>query len=711
MGGPWEDFGSKQTPKLAESGPWDDFGAGGEDTAKKYPDWYVRSSDLRAKGYSTDQGNPDISILKKYGFRDDEIARLTKDPTYSPGAFQLLDDLFGKGTRGGEAQATKVGRLSQGLTNLAMGGAQIGSRLNPGRLFGGGQQPETTDAIARIKAAQIAANRNPDDVKILGADPLEVAGQMLVPVPGGGAAKGATLLKALARGAVTGAVSGAMQPVNDVQYDESGNSDFASQKAKGAALGAAGGAAGVAVARGAGAAANRLLGRKVSVPAPKDVTTLGDDLTAKMMKASSDDVAMLTQIAKSGGVRAQAAQELLDEIAATGNDPTRQLQLSAKTKLLTEKLANDEAFAARDKAMQGVKDVPVANTINAINNVIAELKNNPYPGQEAALKELNEFKANLLPKTREVQNGLVDEYGNAMTQSVTTKPKLDFENLSAARATLKDRLRAIYQGDVTGGGGAKNMTSAQYQQIADALSEDLSVAAKKVPGAAEADEAANSLYRAYKQKWSRNGVNRGMVQSQTPDEIMKTFVGGAAKEDRAINAKSALTQTGVESVKSQMLQSAMDASGGDPGKFMSEMKKLQNATGVFFEGEDLARLEGLKKIMGTSSATGKALAAGGGATVGGMVGGPWGAVAGAVAGPTVGRAHVLGHVPVEEMSQIVKKLFMTKAGQRVLLDASRYEPRSPEWERAILEGQARLSRSGGIMGGESRIAPMDAENQ
>lgn len=364
MGGPWEKYGAGGA---SGDGPWAKY----DDSASKTPDNYVRSSELRAKNYQTaDTSNPDVAILKKHGFRDDEIARLMKDKTYAPGAFQELDDLFGKGSRGGEAQATPIGRVSQGLTNIAMKGAQIGSRLP----FSA-QGPEMTDAIARIKAQQIEANRNPDDMRVLGMDPLEAAGQMLVPVPGAGLGRSVGMLGKVGGAMVRGAAAGAMQPQSDVQYDTQGNSNFGSGLAKQAAVGAVVGPALEGAVGGASKLVAKLRGAKAGVLPPEMQARVdlankyGLDLSAgdisqnQAIKGAEDaSTYMMGGMSKYRGAENLKAKAAAEKMVAG---------LKAKMKAL----GYEDLDAIQAAANAGGTDAPNANRILA---EIQKAGDNPY---------------------------------------------------------------------------------------------------------------------------------------------------------------------------------------------------------------------------------------------------------------------------------------------------------------------------------------------
>lgn len=657
-------------------------------TPAKAADPWAQGSD-----WGGEKSNPDDAVLAKRGFSPHQISRIKASSNYQPGTFVKAEEWLGKDTLLGDMMGTKMGRAVTGAMDVGVGAAQLVEHANPlvapmlapaklkGILMGTQEyDKDFIDAVAKIREQLIQENTQDATKLPIVGDPFRLAGNIAVPLPGSGAAKGGGILKNIAAAALRGAEGGLVQPVADGGY--------ASQKTKDVLFGT-----GIGAGMGTGGQAlKRMLSKKTTIAAPKDVTQLAGDIESSMLNAASRDIATLQAIAKSGGARADEASRLIQEINAAGSDAPYLLQLSAKTKRLTEKASNDEAFGKVASEMKGMGQSPVPNTIAAIDETVAELKKNPYPGLDQAIETLMDFRSNLLPKKVKVSTKLLDQSGKPIEQEITTHPDLSYAALSEARSTLKKKLRAIYKADPTGGEDAKGIDSRQYQRIADALEGDLDNAVRaQKPSAIPLSEAARAQYRDYKQKWGRDTLNRSIVESTAPDEILRKYVGGAAGSDRASNVLGALTNTGVESTKLQMLKHALGTADGNPATFGKELAKVQKATGVFFQGDDLARLEGLKKIMKFSANTGKAVTSGAGAYVGGHFG-PGSALAGAILGPKVGIKGVA--MPSEDVSRLMAKLMSTPKGQKLLLEANTYNPRSPAWDDFLSRIQDYMARGG-----------------
>lgn len=628
------------------------------------------SSDNSDTGF--DQTGEEAMLAR--GFRPDEIKRLGNQS-----GIPTILNMLKKGSFLGDASDTRMGREVTGLMDLPLGALQ-----GLGHLTGNG---ERADAVMRLREQLIRENQSQDtrDQYVAGVDPLRFVGQMLTPLPGGAAGKGiAGLGKAVLRG---GAIASAM-PRPNVQYDEQGGGNYASQTAMDALQGGALGG----VLYGGGSILSRLGQKKIITPAPGNVNELGSDIQSGLSSAAQDDLSNLQNIVNAGASKRQdAAQRLIDEIRVVGNDPTRQLQSSARTRLLLDKVSNDTAYAARDKAMEGLTTT-TPRTVTAIDDEINFLKKNLYPGQEQTITKLEDFKSRLLGAEPNIQSSIVDEMGNPFPVSPNPPMAHGIDALSQTRSSVGKDVANMYTGvnDLTGKLGSDSAT-----RISNALSDDISSAARLHGGDAQAlDEAANAQYAAYKAKWGDNTLNKSLVNSNAPDELLSKF--SQAGEDRSSNVREALTPAGHESIKSMMYQKLMNESEGDPGKFVKILKSMRGASNVFFDGSDKAKLDGLEKIMQTSSNIGNLSGPVAGATVG-MAGGPLTMLGGAVGGGVLGKLHFgEGSSSSQLMSNMTKRLLSSDRGQQWLLQASKLQPHSPELQNLITTMMNEANMAGGV---------------
>ena len=647
--------------------------------------------------------DPDAEILAKYGIG------VNGGPSWSDirGASSVLP-FFQKGSVLGNASNTRVGRKLTGLMDLPVGVFQSFSHL-----IGKG---EDADALVRLREKVIQENRDDSDKSasvvgidpsnaiggftegladqrgasrsqdIGGVDPLRVAGGLAVPIPGLGAAKGFT---GLVKAAGMGGALGALQPNPNVQYDPNGGSDYWGQAASDAIKGASINSLLHGVTQGVG----RLIQGRNVTPAPANVNELGADIERSLPGRVQADIQDLSAV---NGPRSGAAASIAQEYQNVGADPTKQLQASAKAKFLKEQVANDEIFAARDKAA-GNTDVPVPRTVAAIDDAIAQLERDRFPGQEVTISKLQKFKDNLLGK-QQTTSPVLDPYGNPIPTQAPPQTN-NFQDLSRTRSSVKRDVASMYTSDPTG-----RLGSAEAARIADALSEDMSAALRLKGGNAQAlDEAARAQYTAFKKKWGDDTLNKELMNSTKPDELLAKFT--RAGEDRAANAKDALTPVGHEAVQSMILDKLLEESGGDPGKFLTLLKPMKGAVSVFFDGPNKAKMDGLTKIMQTAQSVGNVGAPAIGATGGAILGGPIGAVAGAVAGAPF--VHYGSQSVAQKVSSMAKWLLSTPTGQKYLLRASTLKPQSAELQQLL----AAIEQESALASGQMSAPPQGQEPQ
>lgn len=685
MGGPWEKY-SGSTPAQA-SGPWDKYRDSPEtEPSLQTPDWYVRSSDLRKKGYqATKPVDPDEDALVKRGFTPEEVARVKNAPSYVSGMFSKTDEYLGKGTSGGEELGSPKGRILSGATGALVGAesaaqdlakfvpqawlAQKGKNWLLGKARGkSGDDADLAAAVARFHE-KLATESVPEDaplrdVPVVG-DVFRGAGSALVPT--GASGKAGTLLAKAGRGAVQGLMGGAMAPI-DAPLDQRGDQRMANM-AGGTVVGGSIGAA--------GSLAGRPFQNKVST-LPPDVRpqSILKDLEGSLASKLDMDRQELGSIVKMGGTRAQAANRLLEEMTNAGDDVNRLQQVGAKIQKLKESVEFTTGYKAlADIAGDDVK-ITTPKFVAALDKQIESLKRVWGNKEKPEIKEL-----------MEIRNDAANPEGGFHS----------YKDASDNLSVMKEKIRAIYDKSNTGSRKAPEAEAALA-----ALREDLNEGFRtQKPGAKDIQDNLNERYRAYKTKWD-SPVQDELLNTTEWDKLSGKMFGESA--DRARNVKASMSPSGQEAAKIRFVRDIIKAGTEqegqigegalNPAAILKEINKRKASGDVLLEGVTLEQLRGLEKVLNVASK--RSLQVGGtaaGAVAGGVIGGPIGAVSLGAVGSQVGGSNYVRGLPVtEKLAHGISKLLLTPSGQKMLLRASRLEPKSPGMAK-LLEKLNRLGET------------------
>lgn len=199
------------------------------------------------------QGASDDDIIRHYGY---DPAIVKKAKLYSPGSVAGYVSPSNDTSVSGKLANSTLGDMGQGVFRTGAGIAQLATHALHGVGVASDADTQYADLITRLQNDNYEQNVRHGNPGHAG----QLAGQLLIPIPGGPAAETtvggvtkATLPRALARGAVSGGVAAAMQPI-DMQ---SPDGDYAAQKAGQIATGSALGTALGGVLHGAGNLINK----------------------------------------------------------------------------------------------------------------------------------------------------------------------------------------------------------------------------------------------------------------------------------------------------------------------------------------------------------------------------------------------------------------------------------------------------------------------
>ena len=674
-----------------------------------YPDWYLKSSDLRKTGYNVtppEPADPDAEILaRRLGMKPDAIARLKTSQNYEPGMFSTGEKLFREGEPLGSALGSPPGRFVAGIADNPIGIAQAvqhmpwwstptGAALRlKAKLAGKGDwqsDKDLMDAVIALKAQYINENTDvPMDVPVVGDLPT-VAGRSLFPFPAGKAVQGARTLGQVILGgakaaAKQGAWAGAFTPV------ESGpDGDFASQKA----LQVAGGAGAGAVLGGTVTTGTTLAGR-TRTPAPEvgnvRPEVFAGDIASRRQAAVASDLAELQGLIQKGK-RPSDASEILSAYTKSQDDLGAVMQNSAELQRLRERIASDERFAKRDQ-LAAKAQTRSSETLSALDSVLNDIE---------AIKLKS-------PQTKTLAS-MLSEYRDNLAQD-----PLSFKSLTKDRAVIGEKIRSLYEGKPLG-----SEEAALVQRVKSAMDKDIQAGLMGAgPAAVAADVEARSGYRAYQEKWGKKAKVAGEIsKEETPDILADKILRGESV-DRVKLAKDALGAAGQEALREKVLRGMVDrantAADGSTTHFqvnnlLTYIRKNRAQLAEVFDGVDATRLQGLEKILETAHE--KSLKAGGalsGAIGGFYLGGPPGAAGGAALGAAAGgTGAVRGLKASERISSVIYDLLTTKSGQKMLLESASYKAKSPKMEALLQQLEAEFGK--GASYGQ-RFAPPKPESE
>jgi len=383
----------------------------------------------------------------------------------------------------------------------------------------------------------------------------------------------------------------------------------------------------------------------------------GETYTAAQRQAMIDtpwrNLAQLQRAAGQQTARGTAARALLAEIDNAGDDWGRVIQASGKLNLFQDRLRAEQLYDRVERLAAPLGNVRVTQTLRAIDDAVADVQGAVLPSTEVQ---------------REV-GGLLQRAREAIA-TVPTGPLPDtsYARMRRLRSDLGDMQRTA----------TEPLTARYLGQVKSALENDLAAftTGSGVPALQQAQRQADQFYRTRVVRY-REGALARAIERDLPDEIYRKFV-QQGKGDRATEFYGGLDARGQSAVRYGMAQEAIEAatSGGtdlfSPAKFAQSLRRAEEASGVFFQGQARWELNGLRHLMEHSKRfgqfaenppTGNRLVQGG--IIGGVLWNP------ALAAQLFGSA------------KGAQWLFMTRPGRNLLLAASDLQPGSSALTRHL----------------------------
>jgi hypothetical protein len=406
----------------------------------------------------------------------------------------------------------------------------------------------------------------------------------------------------------TGIAAGAMQGVDP--------SDPNYAQTKAIQMGAGGLAGGLThgVLHSGGGLAQEGLGAAAKGVEGHNPQTFDAELAERASKIPYEDLDQIKKVAAiPGHPRQKEAKAVLDAVDEAGKDMPRVMQTSLGLQAVKAKLASDAAFAQRNALAEGVS-VDVSHPLKVLDDILAELED-----PKLASKWPDADKQNMVPELKKLRDslagnapakdvqvpipGVIGADGKPLTQTQAVAGEATpntFRNISSTRSSLGDVIGNYYKANnaVIGEHGASSL-----QRVKNALEESLHETAQKSGNAAlaDADTAARKTYA----QTSKTFRDRQIVAAMTdtnPDTVLPRFEKGS--QDRAQKLYNALDPKGRAAAMSGIADAgakAMADADGDLNAFRKAMMDRQKSIGVFFQGDDAKRMQGIMNLAKTTN--------------------------------------------------------------------------------------------------------------
>lgn len=378
----------------------------------------------------------------------------------------------------------------------------------------------------------------------------------------------------------------------------------------------------------------------------------------------------IEQAAKSGGSRGNAANTLLDDIKASGDDWNRIMQTSGNVNLFRAKLLADQKYAKVANMADQFGGVPLNNTMQSIDDAINTVSQGITPNKDKLLGTLQTIKGNM------------------------SNRDFNYSQLRSARSEVGSLIDDYFTGD-NAAIGKQGVGS--LQALKGAIGGDLDAFAQKTnPQLKTVWKNADNFYGNFVAP-AKDRLLAGALKNANPDEVYGKFIGIGAREGgkgtgRAQTFYNALDNKGKAAVKYGMVSDAFekaykgDANQFSPAQFASELDRHAAAKGVFFKGSDKVEIDGFKNLMRHVERSHQVVNKPdtGIKTIPYLIGGALSAGSLTAPGTTASIAAT---------TYGLKKLFTTEAGKKLLFSSSVLKPGSEGMEKAAQILQRMLQQS------------------
>lgn len=329
-------------------------------------------------------------------------------------------------------------------------------------------------------------------------------------------------------------------------------------------------------------------------------------LRQEMKGMGFETLAEVQRAAASGGKRGAVAKRLLDAVETSGEDWKLVLKTSGNMKLFQGKLAADEAYGQLEKLAEGYGEVPLTNTIRALEEVRRELASSGLP-DEATERLVGKLYSNLTRQPAAQAEGQVAEaVGGATAKALPAASPVDttFSGLRRLRSTLGSKVSDYYTGKGLPGFGKEGVTV--VERVQKAIEKDMEEFAQaNGPELAQAWRNADRVYKQQVAPYRDPALARALAE-ESPESLarMLTSKGDVAAKRKLVKS---LDPKGQAALRTGILSEAMDAGavgerGADgikisPAKVATYLEQHQDAIEAAFPGLKGAEVRGLMRLM------------------------------------------------------------------------------------------------------------------
>lgn len=235
---------------------------------------------------------------------------------------------------------------------------------------------------------------------------------------------------------------------------------------------------------------------------------------------------------------------------------------------------------AKTSVINGVAgEVPVAKTVAAIDSQIGELQKVGTDAAKAVIGKLQNWRQAVAGKDLPTIELIRKEMGEAFKDP----------NLASIRSTGEKALSSI------------------YGPMRDDMAEFIKVAGGQ--GAYSRWKVANDRLAGMAGELQNNALRSVLKTGQsTPEDVSKLLF--STKPSDVKRLYNGLSGEGRAKAQAAILQRALEKAGGmetlSPEKFISQVNSLGKSIGIFFQGNDLARIEGLRRVLDATRRAGQA---------------------------------------------------------------------------------------------------------
>lgn len=389
----------------------------------------------------------------------------------------------------------------------------------------------------------------------------------------------------------------------------------------------------------------------------------------------------LEQVAKGSTPRATAAQKILDDVANSGDDWQQILKSSGNLKLFRSKLIADDKYTKVSKLADKFGDVARPNTLQALDNAIADVQQSVLP-----------------------DSGLISKLGT-IKENLTSRD-FNYSQMRQARSDIGDIVSDAFKGS-NSAVGTKGVGA--LQGVKSAIETDMNAfASKNGKELATAWRGADKFYRTNVIPAKDRTLAQALTKSD-PDQVYNMFIKRGPQQGSAQRFYRALDDKGRAAVRYGMVKNAFDkAFDADknlfsPAKFATAVKEIGGATNVFYKGAAKQELDGFTNLMRHVERSRQALDK----PMTGVQNVPY--LIAALAG---GGAFVApGTTTAAAGSAVVfKKLLTTDAGRRFLLASSKLKPGSPTMQK-VIEKASKSLQAGVVLNATDNNRELDNVTQ